>query len=240
MVSRLRGISSKMIPHSDHVQSQVLALIPGIRHGFGTQKENIPCTLDPEWTGAHPSWKQVHGVAHCEVRDERQICGDVDALHTRAIGIPVAVVTADCVPILLAKKNGQAIAAIHAGWRGTLAGAVLETWKHFAATGEKTSDWVAAIGPAIGPCCYEVSEELIQDFQQKKSALSPSLISPSFRKLDLPAIHQAELAQLGFSEVDLIRMCTRCQKRDDGGFMFQSYRRDQNKDRQYSGLVISR
>jgi YfiH family protein len=227
-----------MIPHFDHVQSKVLAAIPGIRHGFGTQKENVPCTLGPEWTQAHPTWKQVHGVSHSEVTDERQFCGDVDALHTKKAGIPIAVVTADCVPILLAKKNAGAIAAIHAGWRGTLAGAVLETWKHFAAAGEKTSDWVAAIGPAIGPCCYEVSEELIQDFQQKKSALPHDLISPSFRKLDLPAIHQAELTQLGFSEVDLIRMCTRCNQETGGAFTFQSYRRDQNKDRQYSGLII--
>jgi len=223
-----------MIPHIDHIESKTLSLIPGIRHGFGTLKENVPCPLDPEWTGAHPNWKQVHGTSHCEVTGPKQQCGEVDALITRTKSVPIAVMGADCVPILLAKKNGKAVAAIHAGWRGTLAGAVLETWKVFASEGENTSDWVAAIGPAIGPCCYEVSEELIADFAQKKSALSPTLISPTFRKLDLPGIHQAELTQLGFSEVDLIRMCTRCHTSP----AFQSFRRDQNKDRQYSGLVI--
>jgi polyphenol oxidase len=223
-----------MIPHIDHIESETLSLIPGIRHGFGTQKENVPCALDPEWTRAHPNWKQVHGTSHCEVTIANQQCGEVDALITRTKGLPVAVMGADCVPILFAKKNALAVAAIHAGWRGTLAGAVLETWKVFASEGEKPSDWVAAIGPAIGPCCYEVSEELITDFTQKKSALSPTLISPTYRKLDLPGIHQAELTQLGFSEVDLIRMCTRCHTSPS----FQSFRRDQNKDRQYSGLVI--
>lgn len=226
-----------MNPHRHHIQSSVLAGISGIRHGFGTKMENVPCTLDPEWTLAHPSWKQVHGISRCEITDSRQNCGDVDALHTRKRGLPVAVVTADCVPVLLAKRNAGAIAAIHAGWRGTLADAVLETWKHFAIGGEKPSNWVAAIGPAIGPCCYEVSEELIRDFEQKKSKLSPTLISPSYRKLDLPGIHHAELTALGFAEVDMIRMCTRCH-RSSGEFTFQSYRRDQNKERQYSGLLI--
>jgi YfiH family protein len=220
-----------------HITSKVLSSIPGIKHGFGTRSEPVPSTLDPEWSNAHPSWKQVHGVRFQEVTDSHQQCGEIDALFTRRRGIPIAIVTADCVPVLLAKKDGSAAAAIHAGWRGTLAGAVRQTWKHFADDGEKASNWVAAIGPAIGPCCYEVSEELIQEFREKKSTLPGDLISPSFRKLDLPAIHETELRDLGYAKIDLIRMCTRCQ----GGLehpVFHSYRRDQNKDRQYSGLVL--
>jgi YfiH family protein len=215
------------------IQSKVLLGVPGIKHGFGTSSEEVPSELFPEWSSAHPSWKQVHGVGFCEVTSPLQKCGEVDSLLTLKAGIPVAVVTADCVPVLFAKKDGSAVAAIHAGWRGTLAGITSRVWERYQSVGEKTSDWVAAIGPAIGPCCYEVSEELVAQFIAAKS-LSPSLIAPSFRRLDLAAIHQAELTAMGFGAVDLLRVCTFCAS----GPGFHSFRRDKNSERQYSGLVI--
>jgi YfiH family protein len=213
------------------IQSKVLSNITGIKNGFGTASEEVPSELSPEWSVAHPSWKQVHGTGFCEVTSALQKCGEVDSLLTAVAGIPVAVVTADCVPVLFAKKDGSAVAAIHSGWRGTLAGITSRVWDRFRSAGEKPSDWVAAIGPAIGPCCYEVSEELVAQFTAAKH-LPPSLIAPTFRHLDLVAIHQAELSAMGFGEVDLIRMCTSCTPG------FHSFRRDKNSERQYSGLVI--
>jgi YfiH family protein len=216
------------------IQSKVLSSIPGIKHGFGAFSEEVPSELFPEWTSSHPSWKQVHGTAFCEVSDPLQKCGEVDCLLTFTKGIPVAVVTADCVPILFAKRDGSAVVAIHAGWRGTLAGITSHVWERFRLAGEKSFDWVAAIGPAIGPCCYEVSEELIAQFFAAKPALPTSLVSPSFRRLDLAAIHRAELSALGFSFVEDMRICTFCTP----GPGFHSFRREKNSDRQYSGLVI--
>ena len=220
-----------------HVQSGLLKGIPGLKHGFGTRAENVPSSVEPFWHQAHPSWKQVHGIQYIEVTSALQKCGETDALITFQRGIPVAVVTADCVPVLLARKNGGACAAIHAGWRGTLAGAVDEVLKELRSRGEKISDWVAAIGPAIGPCCYEVSEELAGDFATKFAELPRQLISPSFRKLDLPAIHEARLKGAGLFAVDLLRACTQC----SGGASnptFHSFRREKNSNRQYSGLVF--
>jgi YfiH family protein len=213
------------------IQSKILLDVPGIKHGFGTATEEVPSQLFPEWSSSHPSWKQVHGTGFCEVTSALQKCGEVDSLLTVAAGIPVAVVTADCVPVLFAKKDGSAVAAIHAGWRGTLAGITSRVWERFQSAGEKPADWVVAIGPAIGPCCYEVSEELVAQFTAAKP-LSPSLIAPSFRRLDLAAIHQAELTAMGFGAVDLMRICTSCTPG------FHSFRRDKNSERQYSGLVI--
>jgi YfiH family protein len=233
-----------------HFESVLLKKIPGLHHGFGTKSEPVPSSLEPFWTAAHPSWKQVHGIHFIEVSQNHQQCGETDGLVTFQKGIPVAVVTADCVPILLARKTGGAAAAIHAGWRGTYNGAVDEVTRFLRSKGEDLSNWVAAVGPAIGPCCFEVSEELVAQFQKRFSdpfsdpfsnlfvPLSSTLVSPSFRKLDLPAIHKARLQAEGYGAVDLIRGCTVC-SRIQGEPTFQSYRREKNSARQYSGLVFT-
>jgi len=88
-----------------------------------------------------------------------------DASITNRPGLLLAVQTADCVPILLADTKKRAVAAIHGGWRGTLARIVTKTMgamqMHF---GTKAGDLLAAIGPCIGPCCYEVGTEVATQF----------------------------------------------------------------------------
>ena len=77
----------------------------------------------------------------------------------------LSVRTADCVPVLLADRASQGVAAIHAGWRGTAAGAVQSAIDAMrAAFGTSPENIVAAVGPAIGPCCYIVGEELLSKF----------------------------------------------------------------------------
>jgi YfiH family protein len=88
-----------------------------------------------------------------------------DAGITRAPGILLAVQTADCVPILLADTKQRAIAAIHAGWRGTLKRIVMKTIGRMQMMlGTRPQDLIAALGPAIGGCCYEVGPEVAQAF----------------------------------------------------------------------------
>jgi purine-nucleoside/S-methyl-5'-thioadenosine phosphorylase / adenosine deaminase len=88
-----------------------------------------------------------------------------DGSATNAPGLLLAVETADCVPILLADPKNRAVAAVHAGWRGTLARithkAVGRMQFEF---GSKPVDLLAAIGPSIGPCCYEVAAEFVSKF----------------------------------------------------------------------------
>jgi len=88
-----------------------------------------------------------------------------DAHFTRAPGLLLAVKTADCVPILLADPKHKAVAAVHAGWRGTLKRIVAKTLGQMQmAFGTRPADVLAALGPSIGGCCYEVGPEVVQAF----------------------------------------------------------------------------
>lgn len=109
--------------------------------------------------------KQIHSdVIHVFDSAPSAMCQG-DAAITNRPGLLLAVQTADCVPILLADAKKRAIAAIHAGWRGTLARIAAKTvgamQMHFAT---KPADLLAAIGPCIGPCCYEVGTEVATQF----------------------------------------------------------------------------
>ena len=147
------------------IASKLLSATPKILYGFGSLTEPVPATLKTAWDH-RPQWKQVHGIAFAEITKPQQVCGDVDAMWTQTPGLPIAVATADCVPILLCKKDGSKAAVIHAGWRGTLAKIVDTLWNHFASSGESPLDWNAVIGPCISGTQYQVTESMIADFQK--------------------------------------------------------------------------
>lgn len=151
------------------------------RHGFTSRQlglrpnEAAPAT----WASAVASVgcdvahlariRQVHGAAVRVVRagDLAAPVPDADAVITNVPGLAVAVVAADCVPVLLADPRTGAVAAVHAGWRGTAAtvvgAAVTAMTREF---GVRPETLVAAIGPSIGACCYEVGEELLAAFTE--------------------------------------------------------------------------
>jgi len=143
------------------------------------------------------------------------------------------VFTADCLPIIFSRKDGGAVGAVHAGWRGLRHGIIEQMAQRINRQGS-TADWVASIGPAAGACCYEVSQELVDEFQQGLS-LPPALISPSYRHLDLGAIAHAKLIQAGFSAVDFTGSCTICtpntaetvtEQTPNAQFKYTSFRRN--------------
>ncbi len=215
------------------IQSNVLNEITGITHGFGTYDEPIPEFIQEKWPHLKPTWKQVHGCQVTEVTHPLQDCGEVDGLYTSA-KMPIAVITADCVPVLLSRRDGGTVAAIHAGWRGTRARILRSLWTKLEARGEQAEDWIAAIGPAIGPCCYEVSSELAEDFSQFfYPEFKNKGVVPRDRILDLPLINRLELEKLGFQKVDLIRYCTNCSTQPK----FHSHRRDHASTRQWSVIT---
>ncbi len=236
--------------NGEPLRSRCLAQIPGIVYGFGDRRSPFPPEVGTlsTWQRAKPNFKQVHGVACGEYRATGEELGEIDALVTSQPEATVAIATADCVPILIAHESGTRVAAVHAGWRGTRARILEKIWPQLTEAlppaARDPRQWVAAIGPAIGPCCYQVSEELADGFRNEfGSFLASHQITPAPRMLDLPAINAAILSHsLGLERVDLLRACTHCacDSAEPDQPAYHSYRREGGGTRQYSAIRTSR
>jgi polyphenol oxidase len=167
--------------------------------------------------GASPSdaifAEQVHGgevavVTHADAGRGVTAYDDavpgVDALVTHAEDLALAVLAADCVPVVLVAP-GSAVAAVHAGRGGVMAGVVGGAVARLG----PASDIVAVIGPAIGGCCYEVPADLAAAVADVAPAARATTTwgTPS---LDLPAAVEQQLAAAGVADVQRIAVCTRC------------------------------
>ena len=110
--------------------------------------------------------RQVHSdVAHAVANSKSETVLQGDALFTREPGVLLTIQTADCIPILFADTRTRAIAAIHSGWRGTLKRIAEKTLGRMRMEfGTRPENVIAAIGPGIGSCCYEVGHEVAKEF----------------------------------------------------------------------------
>lgn len=212
------------------VTSRLLSSIPGIRHGFGSVASLVPLELSAVWN-LRPVKRQVHGTRVAAVEAPEQAVGEADGFHTAMAGLPVSVITADCVPLLLARRDGSQIAAVHAGWRGLYDGIISTA---VAEMGEG-APIAAAIGPTICTDCYEVSEELAEDFARR---FGPAAV-PAFRHLDLRAITEQQLRAAGVEEIDHVGGCTCCARDAAGEPIYRSYRRGDRGSQMHSGLYIT-
>lgn len=145
-------------------------------------------------------------------------CGHSDALAAREPGIALSIVTADCVPVLLAGPAG--IAAAHAGWRGITAGVVGATVE---ALGGPPAESMAWIGPAIGRCCYETGPDVAA---QVAAASDPAVVIPGPAgrpHLDLQDAVRRQLlaAGLRLRQIHVLSLCTKCE-----ASRLHSYRRE--------------
>lgn len=155
--------------------------------------------------------RQVHGA---EVREADPAANGApaDGLLTSRAGLPLLVFTADCFPVALVRANGStpAAALLHAGWRGVLAG-IAEAG--VAAVGAGCH---AVVGPGIGPCCYEVGEEVAAPFRAR---FGPRVLRRG--RLDLPEAIGMALREAGAAHVARTELCTACNPQ-----LFFSHRRD--------------
>lgn len=208
----------------------------GVRHFFGTRRHATELAMDvgaPIRT-AGSSWllsvKQVHGTDALIV-DRPLSAGDRfdggwDALVTNQPGIMVAVRTADCVPVLVHDPKRRVVAAIHAGWRGAVAGIVPKTLALMRRRFGSDPDSVRlSIGPSAGVCCYEVDEPVLERLRRDCPSWESVLRDHRSGKarLDLKALIRAQACGSGArsEHVTAVNLCTLCHED-----LFFSYRRE--------------
>ena len=229
------------------------ARLPGARAGFSTRVGGVSAGSFESLnlgllTGDHPEavrenrhrlcaavgiapecvliGRQVHAaevLKHDGPQPERPFAepgprvAEVDGQATSVPGLAPLVFVADCLPVALAGPEG--VAMVHCGWRG-LAGGILD--RGLAASGAVA----AAIGPGIGPCCYEVGPEVIARFGGLGQGIARG------RMLDLAEVARRLLARSGVDEVEVSGLCTSCEEK-----LFYSHRRDAGRTGRQAGMV---
>jgi len=172
---------------------------------------------------SQPLWlEQVHGnrAVHAQAFAQPP---QADASYTDQAGTVLAVLTADCLPLLACSTDGRQVAAIHAGWRGLLAGVIGNALSVFPK--QETLVW---LGPAIGADCFEVGPEVRSAFVDKSAEFTAAFKAHDDGKwlADIYRLASIELANLGISQIFGGDFCTVTEQR-----RFFSYRRDQQTGR---------
>jgi YfiH family protein len=174
--------------------------------------------------------RQVHGADVLTVQ-AAGLAGKGDIVVTDRPGLPVAIFTADCVPLVLYDPVGRRVALAHAGWRGTASSAARAAVAALVDAGGARETLVGAIGPSIGPCCYEVDEPVKERFDAAFPGRWPTWATeatPGKWMLDLWRANLDQLAMAGVepARIDSAKLCTAC--RED---LFFSYRRGRGEGR---------
>jgi polyphenol oxidase len=177
--------------------------------------------VDADPDGATMAWQRHGGtVTRAQPRGiitPGTVYDHCDGLWSDAPGRAMLLLTADCMPIAIARSDGirPAVEILHAGWRGLLAGIVAAGVRAIGAR-----KLVAAIGPSIGPCCYEVGEEVAAPFRE---AFGEDVVQEG-SMLDLWTAAERALRAAGVEHVDRFDLCTACD-----GDRFFSHRRDHGR-----------
>lgn len=147
---------------------------------------------------------------------------EADAIITDIKGISIGILTADCVPLLFLDSRNKVMAAVHAGWKGTASKIASKTVKMMIERFESRPQEIkAAIGPAIGACCYEVGQEVLDAVGYRGNA---SVQREGKWYLDLPRANLLQLQEMGVADIDVSGICTSC--RTD---LFFSHRGEKGK-----------
>ncbi len=197
----------------------------GLRCGDAVADAAANRALLSQWLGlpTPPHWlEQVHGTGVLRF-DAPPAPGDepvADAAVTSTPGVVLAILTADCLPVLLTARDGSEIGAAHAGWRGLAAGVLEATVR---AMHTPASELVAWLGPAAGPAAYEVGGEVREAFVQPSPGAASAFVAtrPGHWRVDLYALARQRLVACG---VTALHGGDRCTISEPGPFF--SHRRD--------------
>jgi polyphenol oxidase len=188
------------------IHAPPLKELSDIEHGFGTAADGAWVTDE-----SHAWLKQIHSGKILRSKSSG-LQGEADALITTAPELWISIRTADCLPILLADPEARIVAAVHAGWRGTVEQIAAETVQQMVELGAHLSSIRAAIGPGIGLCCFEVGPEV-----------SPHFGAEGKTCVDLAEANERQLLDSGLDldNIWISKQCTKCNPD-----LFHSYRRD--------------
>ncbi len=165
-----------------------------------------------------PHWlTQIHGIRVVRFGDADR---RADGVWTSQPGEPCVVLTADCLPVLMARQDGSAVGAFHAGWRGLLDGILEQGVAQLAPAGEALSVW---LGPAICQRCYQVGDEVRAAFLNHDSAAVTHFLDdgPGHWRMDLFGLARQRLQTAAITDIQGGDLCTHCLVDD-----YYSYRRD--------------
>jgi len=243
--------------------SQILGELSGVKHCISERKAGEPLAFslalhtgeDPEtvrenrrkladFFGPEASFisaLQVHGDRVYAVERQLSLGWEsadenlrADALITRLPNVVLTILTADCVPILLADPLTGAIGAVHAGWKGSALGIVKKTVTQLSERyGVDPVNLRAFIGPAIGGCCYEVGEEVAGRFRHVEGAVSPG--SRGRPMLDLKQVNREQLLEAGLAgaQIEISPHCTACERQ-----RFFSYRAEEGCSGRFMSCIM--
>ena len=222
--------------------------IPGLVHGFGDARWSEADFLAfAALKGLSPViMHQLHSdiVHRLDEVPEKKLEGD--ALMTNIPGLLLVIRTADCLPVLLMDEENRAVAAVHCGWRGTEKRILEKAVKAMGeAYGSKPADTLAALGPCIGPACYEVGLEIRERFLRAGFPTSvfaergrlPAIQVPNLKGRYLLGLREANtwlLCEMGFKKANIFNpgpTCTHCEPR------LLSYRRNSADPRRMSNFI---
>jgi len=214
--------------------------VPFERFNLGARNGDAPAAVEHNrravqtaWALPHPPhWlQQVHGTAVVAI-DERASTSEprADAAWTATPGQPLAILTADCLPVLFCAADGSVVAAAHAGWRGLAAGVLEATLSVMPAAGAPPLAW---LGPCIGARSYEVGEEVHAAFVDRDAGAAEHFVATRSGHwlCDLAGLARRRLRQAGLTQIY------------GGGFdmltdsRFYSYRRDAARSGRFASLI---
>jgi YfiH family protein len=214
------------------LESEALFATGLVVHAFTARRSALGAAVEALGLGRHTlvTVRQVHGDRLVTIGSPREAeaaaATEADGLLTANPALALAVFTADCLPVLLLDPRRRAVAVVHSGWRGTVRRISGQAVRRLAEVfGSAPQDLLVALGPGVGPCCYEVDrpvlEEVAAAFPGAEGLVAPAREGRAY--LDLRAAVRHDLKESGVrpENVTAVEECTAC--RPD---WFFSYRRD--------------
>jgi YfiH family protein len=211
----------------------------GVR--WGDDRENVETNRRrlAEHAGYDPAQLQimrhVHGTDVWTVGEPVPDTAEFDGLVCAEVGPVLAAFAADCIPLLFAEPEARLCGSAHAGWRGTVAGVAGNVVARMQALGGRAEAIRVALGPSIGPCCFEVGPEVVAEFRAAFGELAGLVVAgPRKDHIDLRVAMRAQLERAGVAPdaIDDRPPCTRCEAE-----RFFSYRRDGKAGGMHMGFI---